>query len=144
MNNTMHRNRRSSTQSTPQLAPQQLEVISALARGASVSDAAKHADISRATFYCWLGSDARFKAELNRAKQEHSDFVRAQLGELADTAVSTIREMLTGTATPPGIRLKAALAVLQRIGTLHPEEIGNTDPAAIKEEMMFGFSDLFR
>lgn len=70
--------------------------------------------------------------------------MRAQLRGLADTTVSTVREMLTGSEVPAGVRLKAALAVLQSIGTLEPEEIGMTDPAAIKEERMFDLSGLFR
>jgi hypothetical protein len=141
---TMERNKQNSTESTTELTPRQVEVIRALARGASVSDATQRANVDRSTFYLWLRSDATFQAELNRAKQEHVDSLRAQMRGLADTAISTVRAMLTGTEIPAGIRLKAALAVLQSIGTLEPEEIGKTDPAAIEEEMMFGFSDLFR
>ena len=44
------------------------------------------------------------------------DAMRAQLRGLADTAVSTVREMLTGMDVPAGVRLKAALAVLQSVG----------------------------
>ena len=140
----MRRNQQNSTESTLELAPQQAEVITALVRGATVTDATKQANVDRTTFYLWLRSDATFQAELNRAKQEQMDAMRAQLRGLADTAVSTVREMLTGSDVPAGVRLKAALAVLQGIGTLEPEEIGETDPAAIEEEMMFDPSGLFR
>ena len=140
----MRRNQQNSTESTPELAPQQAEVITALVRGATVTDATKQANVDRTTFYLWLKSDATFEAELNRAKQEQMDAMRAQLRGLADTAVSTIREILTGGEIPAGVRLRAALAVLQSIGTLEPEEIGKTDPAAIKEERMFDLPGLFR
>ena len=55
--------------------------------------------------------------------------------ELADAAVSTVREMLTGTSVPAGVRLKAAMAVLQSIGTLEPEPIGKVDPQKIESDL---------
>ncbi len=128
----MKRSQQNSTESTSELAPQQAEVISALVRGATVTDATRQARVDRTTFYLWLKSDEVFQAELNRAKQEHTDIMRAQLRGLAEAAVSTVREMLTGTDVPAGLRLKAALAVLHSIGTLEPERIGNTDPTAIR------------
>lgn len=60
------------------------------------------------------------------------------------TAVSTIRDMLTGTDVPAGVRLKAALAVLQSAGTLEPEEIGETDADVIREKTMFEISAFLR
>jgi hypothetical protein len=63
------------------------------------------------------------------------DAMRAQLRGLADTEVSTVRDMLTGTDVPAGVRLKAALAVLQSVGTLEPEAIGWVDPAKIEFEL---------
>jgi hypothetical protein len=140
----MHmRNQQNSTESTLKLAPQQAAVIVALIRGATVTDATKQANVDRTTFYFWLRSDPSFQAELNRAKQEQIDAMRSQLHGLAETAVSTVREMLTACDIPAGVRLRAALAVLQSIGTLKPEEIGNTDPAAIETERMFDFSNVF-
>ena len=139
----MRRNQQNSTASTPELAPQQAAVITALVRGATVTDATRQAGVDRTTFYLWLRSDATFQAELNRAKQEQMDAMRAQLRGLAETAVSTVREMLTGADVPAGVRLKAALAVLQGMGTLEPEDIGETDPAVIKEEQMFDLTGLF-
>ena|ERR1035441_402727 len=133
---TMRQTQQNSTESTAVLAPQQAEVITALVRGATVTDATKQANIDRTTFYLWLRSDANFLAELNRAKKEHTDAMRAQLRELADTAVSTVREMLTGADVPAGVRLKAAL-VLQSVGTLQPEPIGKTDPQQIESDIFF-------
>lgn len=104
-------------------------------RGATVTDATKQANVERTTFYLWLRSDANFQAELNRARQEHMDAMRAQLRGLADTAVSTVREMLSGADVPAGVRLKAALAVLQSVGTLEPEPIGKTDPQKIESDL---------
>ena len=104
-------------------------------RGASVTDATREANVARTTFYLWIKSDAAFQADLNRAKQEQAEAMRAQLRGLADVAVSTIREMLTGADVPAGLRLKAALAVLQTTGMLKPEEIGTTDPESIERDL---------
>ncbi len=134
----MRRIQQNSTEST--LAPQQAEVITALVRGATVTDATRQAGVDRTTFYSWIKSDVKFQAELNRAKREQLDFLRAQLHGLANKAISTVREMLSGTDFPAGVRLKAALAILQGIGTLEPEEIGKTDAAAIERERMFDLS----
>jgi 50S ribosomal subunit-associated GTPase HflX len=103
----------------------------ALARGATVTDATQQANIHRTTYYLWL-ENPNFEAELNRAKREQADAKRVQLQGLADTAISTLREILTGTDVPAPIRLKAALAVLQSTGTLNPEPDGEIDPYKIK------------
>lgn len=131
----MRRNQQNSTESTAEIAPQQAEVITALIRGATVTDATKQANVDRTTFYFWLRSDFTFQAELKRAKQEQIDSMRSQLRGLADIAVSTVREMLTSSEVPSGIRLKAALTVLQCMGTLDPEEIGETDPFTLERNL---------
>ena len=43
--------------------------------------------------------------------------------------------MLTGPDVPAGVRLKAALAVLQSVGTLEPEPVGKLDPDKIESGM---------
>src|SRR3954452_7732458 len=102
----MRQARQNSTEST-KLSSQQVQVITALVKGGNVTDATKEADVDRTTFYLWLRSDPAFHAELNRAKLEQVQLMRAQLRGLADMAVSTIREMLTGSQIAPGVRLRA-------------------------------------
>jgi hypothetical protein len=134
----MSQSRHNSTESTQstELTPQQTEVIMALARGATVTDATRQANIDRTTYYLWL-KNPNFEAELNRAKKEQADARRVQLQGLVDTAILTRREILTGTDVPPPIRLKAALAVLQSTGTLNPEPDGEIDPEKIKHLKKF-------
>jgi hypothetical protein len=139
----MRQFQQNSTQSTATLAPQQADLISALVKGATVTDATRQASIDRSTFYLWLKTDANFKAELNRALKEHGDFVRAQLRTLADTAVSTLKDALTGANVPAGVRVKAALAVLHSIGTLEPEKIGSTDPKQIESAQLLESMTIF-
>jgi hypothetical protein len=130
----MRTNQQNSTKSTATLTQQQWEMIAALVRGATVTDATKQANVDRTTFYLWLKSDATFVAELNRAKQEQTDAIRAQLRGLADTAMATLREMLIGAEISPGVRLKAALSVLQSLGSLEPEPIGKTEPDQVETQ----------
>src|SRR5690349_4416866 len=113
----MKKNLQNSTESTGVLGPQQIEVITALMTGATVTEATQRANVDRTTFYLWLKSDPGFQAEMNRAKREKLDAMRAQLRTLADAAVSTVQQILTGKDVPSGVRLKAALAVLQSLGT---------------------------
>lgn len=120
-----------STNSTTALTQQQSELIVALVAGATITDAAQKAGCDRGTYYQWL-RDPEFEAELNRAKLERANVLRTQIRDLADTAVSTLREMLTGTDIPPGIKLKAALTVLQCSCTLTPETVGLTDASQIR------------
>ena len=138
----MKKNRQNSTESTAVLGPEQTAVITALIAGSTVTDATKQANVDRTTFYFWLKSDASFQAGLNRAKREQMDAMRVQLRGLADTALSTVQQMLTGPEVPAGVRLRAALAVLQSVGTLEVEEIGKTDPEAITAERRFDLSGL--
>ena len=48
---------------------------------------------------------------------------------LATAAVRTLRELVESPATPPAVRLRAALAVLASVGA---EAIGPTDPADVE------------
>jgi hypothetical protein len=105
-----------STDST--LSPKQIEVIEALAAGASVSEAAKRAGVDRSTIYHWMKDDPDFEAHLILGRRECADRMRARLRELEDDALKTIREILGGTDIPPGVRLKAALSVLQSVAAM--------------------------
>lgn len=81
--------RQNSTEST--LTPKQVEVVGALAGGASVTEAAKRAGIDRSTIYLWMRNSGDFKGALILARRERADTMRARLRELADEAVMTVR-----------------------------------------------------
>lgn len=124
---------RNSTDST--LTRQQVEVISALVRGESVTDATRAANVDRTTYYLWR-QESCFVAELNRAKRESVDAMRGELRGLSNLAAVAIREILTGTEIPPGVRLKAAMAVLAATGSLEPEVIGPGTPGGVRFEWL--------
>ena len=60
--------------------------------------------------------------------------MRAKIGELGVIGSRDHRDLVSDPDTPAGVRLKAALAVLQSIGTLQPEQIGDLDPATIGQK----------
>jgi len=108
--------RQNSTEST--LTPKQIQVIEALASGASVTDAAKRAGVDRSTVYLWMKDDDNFEAELSLARRECADTMRARLRELGEDAVKAVRELMTGTDVSAAVRLRAALSVLQGLGAM--------------------------
>ncbi len=125
------RSPQSSTDST-NLSSSKLFVVSALANGATVTDAAKRAQVDRSTIYNWIRADADFLAELNRAKREQMERLRGQLMELANDAFQTFRQVLTDSSTPAAVRLKAASTILQALGAYTKDEIGETDAGEIR------------
>jgi hypothetical protein len=125
---------KSTESTTRELMPKRREVIEALAHGASVTDAAKQAEVDRSTVYCWLKTDAAFVAELNRSRQDRRDALQARFGELASEASNVVSDLLKREDTPAAVRLKAALCVLQAVGALGGRAIGHTDPEAIEQE----------
>jgi predicted DNA-binding transcriptional regulator AlpA len=103
-----------STEST--LTPKQVEVIESLAKGLSVTEAARRAGVDRSTIYLWMRDGDDFPAQLMLARRDCADAMKARLRELGDDAIKTIRDVLSDKKISPAVRLKAALAVLQSLG----------------------------
>jgi hypothetical protein len=114
------------------LSPSQIAAIAAITSGATITEAASKARIDRSTIHLWLRQDAVFVAELNRAKLDQVQLVKDELRALAVDATRTLRDLLTAPETPPTIRLRAAVAVLQAVGGLEPEKIGPTDAGEVQ------------
>ena len=100
------------------LSPKQTEGMQALLLGATVTHAAARAGVDRSTLYRWLNDDPKFHGELTRIKRERFESARAQIRNLSEDAVKTIRALITGAKVPAAVRLKAALAVLEAVGAL--------------------------
>ncbi len=98
----------------PALSSVQTQIAAALARGASISAAAREAGVHRTTLYNWIESIPGFAAAVQQARDDHADRVRDSLRDLEGLALTRLRTLLENPDTPPSIQLKAALAVLQR------------------------------
>lgn len=85
-----------------------------LAAGKSITAAAEAAGIHRSTIHHWLAADPAFAAAVESARSEYLETLRDKLRDQAALALDTLTELLTRPDTPPSVRLRAALAVLQR------------------------------
>ncbi len=104
----------SSLFSTVELSPAQAQVVDALAEGASISCAARRADIHRTTIHHWLRTNAAFKEAAQNAQAEYTAALTDDMRELSTLALKTLRNLLERSDTPPAVKLRAALAVLKR------------------------------
>ena len=103
----------SATIPTVNLSPAQAQVVAALAQGRTVTAAAREADLHRNTIYNWLDEPA-FKTAVEEAQREYVAILSDGMRDLAALALETLRNLLEDPETPPAVRLKTALAVLQR------------------------------
>ena len=103
-----------STTAPANLSPVQAQVIAALAEGATVSGAARQADIHRTTIHHWIRNHPEFKAAAAQAQAEYAAALIDEMRELCAQALKTLRNLLERSDVPPAVRLKAALAVLNR------------------------------
>jgi transposase-like protein len=96
------------------LPPIQAQVIAALAKGQTVTAAAREAGIHGATIHNWIRTEPDFKTALENSQSEYVAALADEMRELSALALTTLRSLLADPTTPPSVRLRAALAVLQR------------------------------
>jgi AcrR family transcriptional regulator len=96
------------------LSPVQAQVIAALAQGRTATDAARDAGIHRTTIHHWFRTQPIFNMAFQEAQREYVETLRDGMRDLAARAVETLRNLLDDPKTPPAVRLRTALAILQR------------------------------
>src|ERR1700738_1300132 len=96
------------------LSPVQAQVIAALAQGRTATDAARDAGIHRTTIHHWFRTEPLFKTALQEAQREYVETLRDGMRDLAARAVEALRNLLDDPNPPPAVRLRTALAILQR------------------------------
>jgi hypothetical protein len=100
--------------SDPSLSPAQAKVIKSLARGQTVTAAAEDAGVHRTTIHHWIRTEPAFKIAVETAQSEYAAELNDGIRELAARALLTLHDLLQDISTPPAVRLKTALAILQR------------------------------
>jgi AcrR family transcriptional regulator len=113
MESAVHHNS-SDSDTISNLSPAQAQVIAALAQGRTITDAARDAGIHRTTIHHWFRTEPVFKSSFEEAQREYVETLHDGMRDLAARAVETLRSLLDDPKTPPSVRLRAALAVLQR------------------------------
>jgi transposase-like protein len=98
----------------PGLSPAQAQVALSLASGASLSHAAKSSGVGRTTVYTWLKESPAFSSAVEHAKAEYVAALRDRIRDLSAKAINTIDNLLDDPSVHASVRLKAALAVLNR------------------------------
>ena len=96
------------------LWPAQAQVIKSLARGQTVTAAAEDAGVHRTTIHHWIRTEPAFKIAIETAQSEYAAELNDGIRELAARALLTLHDLLQDISTPPAVRLKTALAILQR------------------------------
>ena len=99
------------------LSTQQLTVICALSNGATMADAADEACVHRNTIANWRRNYLPFQHALAHAQYDRALLFREKAEALADLAIQTIQSILVDPKASAGVRLKAALAILQTAST---------------------------
>jgi transposase-like protein len=124
------------------LLPAQAKVVLALAQGATISKAAHNAGVHRSTVHDWLKNNPQFAAALRQARREYVATLRDELKELSALALSTLRSLLEDTASPSSVRLRCALALLQRpqypaVTWSLPESVNSAREDSIQRDLAF-------
>jgi AcrR family transcriptional regulator len=109
-----HNSSDSGTISKTTLSPAQAQVIAALAQGRTITDAACDAGIHRTTIHHWFRTEPLFKSSFQEAQREYVETLHDGMRDLAARAVETLRNLLDDPNTPAAVRLRTALAVLER------------------------------
>ena len=94
------------------LSVQQLQVISALAGGATLTAAAEQAGIHRNTITNWRRTSRQFEEALSEAHYDRAMLIRERMAALVDQAFETLQSLLADPKAPASVRLKAALSII--------------------------------
>src|ERR1700689_5354772 len=96
------------------LTPTQEQVLSLIAAGSTATPAAASAGIHRNTISNWLRGSPAFTQALACVHFDRALYWREQAESLAPGAMDTIRGIMDDVAAPAAVRLKAALAILDK------------------------------
>ena len=126
---------------TSALTTVQQQVVLALAHGATISAAAQSAGLHRATIHKWLATQPAFEQAVQVARAEYALTLRDHMKELSALALDALFTLLTDTQTAPPVRLRAAIAVLERpkfpqAAWSLPEQIGASEEQLRKNLLM--------
>src|SRR6186997_1478927 len=99
---------------TANLSPIQLQVVAALASGVTTTRIADQLKLSRQTIYTWRKSEPAFEQAVSAAAIEYAQTVRDALQEQTASAINVLGEIMRDPNTPAHVRVKVALAILNR------------------------------
>ena len=95
------------------LTQKQLEVLSHLAGGTTISRAARWSQVHRSTVYLWLENSPAFRAAVNHDRDVLAAATADRICELQVEALDALEDVLCGPESTAGARLRAAVYVLE-------------------------------
>src|SRR6476620_4765682 len=118
------------------LSAQQEQVLALLAAGSTTVAAAEAAGVHRNTVAYWRRTSRPFRDGLTQAQHDKAQLWRERAGELAASALDALKTILTDPKTPAGVRLKAALAILDQASTPPPDADPYVPSTALLERLL--------
>jgi hypothetical protein len=97
----------------PTLTPQQHRIITLLASGNNITQAAAAENLHRNTVANWRRTIPAFARELEFALREQRQYWHEQATRLAPQAIQTIEDTLTNPKASPSLRFRAAALILK-------------------------------
>ena len=110
------------------LSAVQQKALAALVSGQTVTAAAQTAGVHRSTLHLWTQQQPYFARALHAARQDRAGRMADELGDLADLALDTFRQLLTDPQTPAATRLKAAMEIVKLVEAQRPAEAIVVEP----------------
>jgi AcrR family transcriptional regulator len=99
------------------LSAKQITAVAALLAGKSVEQAAQAADVDPATVHRWFKASDAFNAALSEGRRAALHTAITTLSYVSRTAAGVVLEVMSNKKTPPAVRLRAALGVLDLLTT---------------------------
>ena len=100
------------------LSPVQTKVLELLLAGHSISEAARQSGVHRTTIHHWCRSQSRFRPAWEQSRAALASNLFDGLHDLAGTALTALRQTLENPDTPPSVRVRSALGILQAVNKL--------------------------
>ena len=110
------RSKRKMNVMTPQtsLSTTQAQVVKSFSQGATVIGAASAVGIHRSTIYEWIKTQQEFADAVREARDDYRASLNDHRCELSRIAFFCLRNLLEDPKTPPAVRARLALAILDR------------------------------
>lgn len=99
------------------LSEQQVAVLRLMAKGRTLTDAAKGANVSRMAVYRWMSGDERFAAAQAQLGREMRRGIKIDIAALAEDALLNVQMAIAAGNDP-----RLCLALLKYLGLLKPPE----------------------
>jgi transposase-like protein len=120
------------------LTPEQHRIVTLLAAGYSITEAAAAENIHRNTVGYWRRTQPNFARELEFAIREQRLYWHEQANRLAPQAIATLEELLTNPGTSPSLRFRAATLILKMATDPQTKPIHPTATAVPELEAISG------